>query len=105
MTVRNTPHLTRIATIRYNPATRAYEAAVALHDQGRVFTYPVSLRAPMDAEYETVTRALSEMACRRHRRHATALRADRPEAFLDHVPLRVREATASLWDRLLNRAA
>ena len=98
-------YLTRIATIRYNPAARAFEAAVALYDAGEVFTYPVSLRAPMDADYETVTRSLAEMACRHHARGRTEFRAQRREQLLDHVPPKVQAATSALWDRLLNRAA
>lgn len=100
------PHyLTRIATIRYNAADRAFEAAVSLHDGGEVFTYPVSLRAGLDAEYEDVTRALSELACRRHARGGPPMRARRDEAMLEHLPLRVQQATSALWDRILSRAA
>lgn len=98
-------HPTRIASIRYNPASRAFEAAVTLHDGGEVFTYPVALRAPMDADYETVTRALAEMAGRRHARGRPTMRARSDETLLDHVPTGVAEATSSLWDRLLRRAA
>ncbi|PJE28002.1 hypothetical protein SAMN06297129_0007 [Pseudooceanicola antarcticus] len=98
-------YLTRIARVRYNPAERAFEAAVMLHDAGEVFTYPISLRAPLDMEYDAVTRALSELACRRHARGTETLRARREEAMLEHLPLRVQQATSALWERILGRAA
>ncbi|MBR9766160.1 MAG: hypothetical protein GYB53_22260 [Rhodobacteraceae bacterium] len=101
----NGRHLTRIASIRYNAAERAFEAAVTLYEGREVFTYPVSLRAPMDMGYEEVTRALSELACRRHDRGQPGMRARREEALLEHLPLRVQQATTALWDRILGRAA
>lgn len=106
---RPAPFLTRLSRVRYNPAARAFEAAVALHDAGEVFTYPVSLRAPMNADYEAVTSALAELARRRHARqqgHAQGpLRARRREAAPGPLPPRVEAATAALWKRVLHRAA
>ena len=102
---------TRISEIRYNPAERAFEAMVTLFDKGQAFGYPVSLEAPLDAEYEDVSRRLTEMARHRHDRGAEGLYSHRPdtehglEHGLDVIPAMVQQATQALWDRIMKRAA
>ncbi|KAA2312570.1 hypothetical protein DL237_17000 [Pseudooceanicola sediminis] len=97
---------TRISTIRYNPAERAFEACVTLFDRGEAFTYPISLRAPITMDYADVSIAVVDMAQRRHTRQDSTMRARRPDMHsFDSLPAIVHQATNALWDRLLRRAA
>ncbi|QOL81671.1 hypothetical protein [Pseudooceanicola spongiae] len=97
---------TRISTIRYNPADRAFEASVTLYDRGEAFTYPISLRGPITMDYTDVSAAVVDMARRRHTRDDTAMRARRPDMHgFENLPAIVHQATNALWDRLLRRAA
>jgi len=97
---------TQIHNVTYNPATRAFEARVAITDGGEIFTYPCSLRAPMDMDSTLAARRLVELAKRRHNREDHALVSRRPENVLaPHIPAEVASATDALWQRMLGRAA
>ncbi|EAQ03111.1 hypothetical protein OB2597_13243 [Pseudooceanicola batsensis HTCC2597] len=97
---------TRIQNITYNPASRAFEARVAIHEGGEVFTYPCSLRAPIDMDTTLAARRLVELARRRHVRASHPTRARRPENIIAaHVPTDVSTATDALWQRMLGHAA
>ncbi|MBT9386655.1 hypothetical protein KM176_22575 [Pseudooceanicola sp. CBS1P-1] len=99
---------TRIAAIRYNPTESAYEASVTLYDAGRVYTYPVALRASLDMPYEEAEVHLSELAGRHHERGLTRLRSRRPREELrtfEDLPAIVQQTSISLWDRLRRRVA
>ncbi|WP_163847422.1 hypothetical protein [Pseudooceanicola aestuarii] len=99
---------TRISDIRYNAADRAFEALVTLTRHGETFTYPISLRAPLDMDYPRVSEAMTRLALRRHERGTTALRSNRKRPDLPHlseIPAAVHSATNTLWERILRRAA
>lgn len=57
----------RFTEIRYNPESAAFEARVALHDNGTVYIYPVHLRAPLNADFNVLARGLADKAKRMHR--------------------------------------
>ena len=101
----------QITDITYNPASRAFEARVSLTQGGEVFTYPCSLRAPMDMDSALATRKLIELGKRKHARMIKPLVARRPanvlhaKALAAHVPAEVTSATNALWSRMLGRAA
>ena len=97
----------RISDIRYNAADRAFEAVVTLYRHGEAFSFPISLRAPLDTDYSRVAEAMTTMAQRRLDRGDTRLRATRrpDSSALGNIPMAVHSATNSLWDRLLGRAA
>ena len=96
----------QINTVTYNPAARAFDARVTITEGGEVFTYPCSLRAPMDTDTTIASRQLVELAKKRHARDARLLVSRRPENILNtHIPAEVTHATDALWQRMLGRAA
>lgn len=101
---RATPSV-RIADIRYNPAERSFEALAIIHETGEVLTYALSLRAPIDTDFAAVTRLLTALAHRRHTRRTPDFVSRKPDPLAAFVPPAVREATQSLWSRMLKRAA
>lgn len=66
------------AAIRYNPELEGFEAALRIHDDGVVFTYPVFLRAPIQASYALIARGLKEKAHAMHRSKQRMMRSSRP---------------------------
>ncbi|WP_407493641.1 hypothetical protein [Pseudooceanicola sp. MF1-13] len=97
---------TQIQNVTYNPAARAFEARVSIVEGGEIFTYPCSLRAPMDMDSTLAARRLVELAKRRHARDVKGLVSRRPENVLTtHIPAEVISATDALWQRMLGRAA
>ncbi|WP_375173892.1 hypothetical protein [Pseudooceanicola sp.] len=97
---------TQIHTVTYNAAMRAFEARVSIAEGGEVFTYPCSLRAPMDMDSTLAARQLVEIAKRRHgraNRPTVSRRAD--PGFAAHVPSEIATATDALWLRMLGHAA
>lgn len=97
---------TQIQNVSYNPAERAFEARVSILDGGEVFTYPCSLRAPLDMDSTLAARQLAELAKRRHARNARPTVARRPEnLFAAYVPAEINNATDALWQRMLGHAA
>jgi hypothetical protein len=97
---------TQIHNVTYNAAARAFEARVAITDDGEVFTYPCSLRAPMDMDSTLAARRLVELAKRRHNRQERGPVSRRPENVLNaYIPAEVSSATDALWQRMLGRAA
>ena len=64
----------RIADIRYNPEREGFEALVALHADGMIFTYPTFTAAPLNAAFTLISRALSAAAMRAHRSDRPGLR-------------------------------
>lgn len=95
----------RISQISYNPAAECFEAAVTLISADEAHTYPVSIPAPLDSDYEDVSKALLGRAKRIHARKNPGIRSSRPVndalAMPIVVPPSVREATVGLWDRML----
>jgi hypothetical protein len=96
----------QIHTVTYNAATRAFEARVSLADAGEVFTYPCSLRAPIDLDSAVATRRLAELARRKHLRATRPTLSRRPaNLFAAKIPAEVASATDALWQRMLGHAA
>ncbi|UYV37670.1 hypothetical protein N4R57_00680 [Rhodobacteraceae bacterium D3-12] len=57
----------QIAEIRYNPEREGFEALVSVFDAGHSYHYPAFIAAPMHAEFELVSRGLSQKALEAHR--------------------------------------
>lgn len=96
----------QIHEVTYNPASRAFEARVAISDHGDIYTYPCALRAPMDMDIPLASRRLVDMAQRRHARATGPAVSRRPDNVLStYVPAEIAAATDALWQRLLGRAA
>lgn len=53
-------------TIRYNPELEGFEAAVCIRENAYIFTYPVSIKAPLKTDYTLVARGLIEKAEGKH---------------------------------------
>lgn len=97
---------TQVQNVTYNPAARAFEARVVIADGGDIYTYPCSLRAPMDMDTTLAARRLAELAARRHARTVRPMVSRRPQnVFSTHVPAEVATATEALWQRMLGHAA
>lgn len=57
----------RISDIRYNPEREGFEALVSVHDGGLAWRYPAFIAAPLHAEFELISRRLSQVAIAAHR--------------------------------------
>ncbi len=44
--------------LTYNAATQRFQASVIFHEGGEAVTYPVELDAPINADFETVSRGI-----------------------------------------------
>jgi hypothetical protein len=62
-------------TIRYNPEHESFEAVVRIHDLAWVYSYPVSLKAHLQADYALVARGLVQKAREQHLSNISALRS------------------------------
>lgn len=67
------------AAIRYNPELEGFEAAVRIHEEGVIFTYPVYLRAPLEAHYSLIAAGLTEKAQVAHRSRQHVMRSITPK--------------------------
>lgn len=65
--------------IRYNPEFSAFEANVLVEEQGKRFFYPVSVKAPLNAEFSVIARGLAQKAAQAHRTPSGNLRLRRRE--------------------------
>ncbi|QEW28678.1 hypothetical protein [Roseovarius indicus] len=80
--------------VRYNPELSAFEALVQIREEGEVYSYPVHMLAPLNAEFDVIAKGLSDKALRIHR-HAPdrAMRLRRApvpgEAALQLVPVSI----------------
>jgi len=80
--------------VRYNPELSAFETLIRIHDQGRTYTYPTSVKATVFAEFGDITRRLSESAARSHADKYPGLRMSAPATDTDYEA-RVAEILAS----------
>ena len=62
-----------IQNVRFNPEEGAFEALVGLTESGQSYSYPVQVKAPLNAEYGFVTKRLANRAKAMHR-HAPVRR-------------------------------
>lgn len=90
--------------VRYNPERGAFETLVVLHDDGKTYSYPVQLSAPLNAEYAFVARGLAEAARRAHLSGTSGLRARRKTERRVAVPSGPGHVT-TLMERLLGHVA
>lgn len=54
--------------VRYNAATQSFEAAVTVHDNSTVRSYPCAVKAPLSLNFEDAAKRLTKQAIRRHQR-------------------------------------
>lgn len=87
--------------VRYNPERGAFETLVRLHDDGRIYTYPCHVSAPLHAEFGVIARGLDEAARRAHKGRNPGLRSVRAQNRPAPTPVR----PLSLLDRLLGNVA
>ncbi|MEM8776938.1 MAG: hypothetical protein AAGF53_18040 [Pseudomonadota bacterium] len=65
--------------VRYNPELEGFEASVKVREGFLSFIYPVTVRAPLNAEFETITRSLKVKALSLHKTENVALRSLRQQ--------------------------
>jgi len=65
--------------VRYNPEFGAFEANVQVDEKGKRFFYPVSIRAPLNADFSVIARGLARKAAKAHRTPTGGLRLIRAE--------------------------
>lgn len=75
-----------LGEIRYNPELAAFEALVRILDNGDVFSYPVQLHAPLQADFSVIARGLTQKARNAHDAPAPGLRLVRTAAALAGLP-------------------
>jgi len=80
--------------VRYNPEFSAFETLIRIHDQGRTYTYPTSVKATVYAEFGDIARRLSESAARAHADKYPGLHMTAPATDTDYQA-RVAEILAS----------
>ena len=75
---------TQIGKITYNPAREAFEALVSFHEGVTLTRVPASFRAPLTAEFDTISNGLFQSALRNRTGH-NAIYARRPffEEFVE----------------------
>lgn len=56
-----------LSNVRYNPEQGAFEAAASIREKGDSYSYPVQVKAPLNADFGFITRRLSETARQMHR--------------------------------------
>ena len=57
--------------VRYNPELSAFEALVQIREEGEIYSYPVHILAPLHADFNVISKGLTDKALRVHR-HAPA---------------------------------
>lgn len=91
-------------TMRYNPAEEGFETLARLHDNGRSFSYPVRITAPLNAEISLVIRALGQAARAAHLSGQGGLRmVDNGAGSPETAPMRHRQK--SLLGRIIEQIA
>jgi hypothetical protein len=69
-----------LSRVQYAPEVPGFAALAHVHEGGVDFTYPVQMAAPLTAEFDTISRALTRRGLSAHRNAKTArLRMVRPD--------------------------
>ncbi|WP_224824950.1 hypothetical protein [Cognatishimia sp. MH4019] len=65
---------TEISELIYNPVETAFEAIVTIHDGPVTARYAASLKAPLNASFETISAGMIARAHKQHRSETPGLR-------------------------------
>ena len=68
-------HRTEITNLTYNAAEAAFEAIVTIHDGPVAARYAASLKAPLNAAFETISAGMIARALKQHGSARPGLRA------------------------------
>lgn len=90
---------TKISDLIYNPADAAFEAIVTIQDGPATARYAASLKAPLNADFETISAGMIARALKQHRSSRPQLRA---RLVSDSAPLPVDTATLAPFKRLID---
>ena len=69
-----TVDILNLGDIRYNPEQAAFETLVRILDDGDVFSYPVQLRAPLQADFDIIAHGLTQKARHAHEAPISGMR-------------------------------
>ena len=89
--------------VRYNPELIAFETLVRIEENGRTFSYPVHVPAPLHAEYGLIIRRLAQAASSAHGEKQPGLRIAHAADPATQAPQPVQQT--SLLERLLAKRA